>query len=104
MAVELSKLIFPMTMGDVFEIRVAKGSVFAEKWADQLIYQIVNVHSNVVEGEAFSLARAMLQARASEMSVERLQADNLYDQEVIAMENMFDDMDSNNDPELTKPN
>ena len=101
MAVDVKRLKFPMHIGEVFRIEVADGSQFSEKWAKQPLYRIINRKSGVIEGEAFSLARAMLQCRASELSIDRLQQEHLYDEELISMESMFSEMDvDNGDPEI----
>lgn len=91
---------FPVEIGP-YEISVENSSIFAEKYNDHLLYRITNKLSGVVEGEAFSLPRAMLQARASTLSIERLLSDNLHDAEIMSMETMFDELEEDSEIKTT---
>ena len=87
----------PMVIGH-YIIDVAPGSLFVKRYKNTPIYKVVNQESGLIEGESFSLPRAMLQAKASTMSIDQLSSGNvLSEQHLISLETALDAMEGVDD-------
>ena len=82
---------------DNYKITVADGSRFNPEYKDCACYRITNLNTDVVEGESFSLPRAILQAKVCDMILLRIQQDDLDEYQLAEAEHMLDVAESGTD-------